>query len=256
MLLFLPYYNYLDYMDYSYAILPATCTLFYTSQYSNGKRLVYFTIFIIGIIEMLVFGARAPVVYCFIYVIGCIILYYRGKSISKRIIVSIMFLLLGIVLILQLDKILAVVSKYSLFAYSYIIRRFLADNLISFSSRELIWESCISRLKTMGLYVGGFFGDRAYCIGVYPHNIALEILMSWGWIIGSIMLLVILIIIIKSLRADGAYRDVAWFFLMTGFSRFLFSGTYVREGKFWITLFVVIAVNSISRKGLVIRFNK
>jgi hypothetical protein len=106
----------------------------------------------------------------------------------------------------------------------------------------MIWQSCFARLSNMGFFVGGFFGDREYCIGVYPHNIALEILMSWGWILGTMLLLAILILIVKSMRTKGVYRDVAWFYIMTCFSRYLLSGTYVREGKFWISMYVLYAV--------------
>ena len=241
MMIFLPYSEQLDYMEFSYAILPANCALIYTAYTLRRNKIIYFGASIISIVEMLAFGARAPAAYCLIYFMGLLV--FTGfNSGSKKKIISIVLLLIGIVFILEINNILILVSRLSGFENSYIMRRFISGKLLNSQARELIWESCFERLENMGFYVGGFFGDRQYCISVYPHNIGIEILMSWGWVIGSLMLILILALIINSMRTRGVYRDVAWYFIMTFFARFILSGTYVAEGKFWISMFVLIAV--------------
>ena len=150
--------------------------------------------------------------------------------------------------IFYLDDILYLVANLPYFENSYLVRSFLRGKLFNTDTRQVIWQNCFERLATMGLSISGFFGDRAYCGSVYPHNIILEILMSWGWIIGGIIIIYLLLMIVQGLLKKGTERDVCIYIVLACLSRFFMSGTYIREGKFWITLFVLIALNKQHRK--------
>ena len=235
MLLFLPYDKYLGYMDYSYSLLPAVCAAYYYQ--AKGKNIeeektssfIPMIMFVAGIIEMAAFG---------------------DISIQKKLLICGVLVIGGMIGVFYLDDILYLVSKLPYFENSYLVRSFLKGKLFNTDTRQVIWQSCFERLNTMGMDVTGFFGDRPYCAGaVYPHNIVLEILMSWGWIIGGCILAYLLWLIIRGLTCKGLKRDVCIFIIFSCLSRFFMSGTYIREGKFWITVFVLVALGKGKKKA-------
>ena len=235
MLLFLPYDKYLGYMDYSYSLLPAVCAAYYY----QAK----------GIIEMAAFGARSGILYAVLFV-GVLELLRKDISIQKKLLICGVLVIGGMIGVFYLDDILYLVSKLPYFENSYLVRSFLKGKLFNTDTRQVIWQSCFERLNTMGMDVTGFFGDRPYCAGaVYPHNIVLEILMSWGWIIGGCILAYLLWLIIRGLTCKGLKRDVCIFIIFSCLSRFFMSGTYIREGKFWITVFVLVALGKGKKKA-------
>lgn len=252
MLLFFPYDKYLVYMDYSFALLPAICSCYY--QYTKGgsfnaskyrQRFAGF-LFGIGIIEIIAFGARACVLYAIMFVV-IVEMLRDDTSIRRKVIVTIASIGVTLFLLFWLDEILTYFSSLSIFGNSYLIRSYLRGNLFTSDTRTLIWESCIKRIQTMGLSVSGFFGDRKYCIAVYPHNIVLEILMSWGWIIGICILTYIIALFFVGIRSKGKSRIGTILLLCSVFSRYILSGSYVIEGKFWILLFALIAIAHMER---------
>lgn len=258
MFVFLPYQRYLDYMEYSYSLLPAICAVYYiihfrkfnSSNRRSWKIILYYICLIAGMLEMLAFGARAPVAFSLIYMFLCVIC-DKKESFSKKTIFSALYIVCAFIGIVFIENIITNISSFSVFSNSYILRRYLTGRLIVSTSREGIWASCFQRLENMGFSISGFFGDRAFCAGIYPHNIFLEVLMSWGWVIGGFIILFFLILVVRGMKMN---REVTLFFLCSMFSRYLLSGTYIREGKFWITLFVLIAITS--RKEIKLIFHR
>lgn len=252
MLLFLPYDKYLGYMDYSYSLLPAVCSAYYY-QTKGQKKIVSkksytpMFIFVVGLIEMAAFGARSGVLYALLFVATLEIL-RKDILIQKKVLICGIIAVISVIGIFYLDNILYLIAKLPYFENSYLVRSFLRGKLFNTDTRQVIWQNCFERLATMGLSISGFFGDRAYCGSVYPHNIILEILMSWGWIIGGIIIIYLLLMIVQGLLKKGTERDVCIYIVLACLSRFFMSGTYIREGKFWITLFVLIALNKQHKK--------
>ena len=199
---------------------------------------------------MIAFGARAPVAYIVLYII-ILELLRDDLNLGYKILIASALLIIGGAYILLQNQIFSMLSTMPLFQNSYLLRTFQKGSLYESSTRNIIWENCIQRIKTMGFFVGGFFGDRPYCGSVYPHNIFLEIIMSWGWIIGSGMILFLIMLIIKGLGYKGIYKEVTIFAIFAELSRYFLSGTYVREPKFWIALFILISVSKRTNKKTV-----
>lgn len=244
MLLFLQYEKYLIYMDYSFALLPSICACYYKFRRYKGTDLDYVALIITGIggIEIVAFGARACILYAVLYV-AFLELIRSDTSIDFKVIIGTVFGIIGSIVMLQLNNILLFLSTLSAFKNSYLIWTFLNGKMYSVKTREIIWDACFERLHTMGLQVGGFFSDRPYCGGgVYPHNIVLEIVMSWGWIIGGGIVLLLVVIILKAFLSNGIKQLACLFILLTCLGRFAMSGTYVAEGKFWTALFAFWAI--------------
>lgn len=246
MLLFFPYDQYLVYMDFSYSLLPAICSCYYQfaktrHKEEKHKRIIPLCLFIIGLVSIFAFGARACILYAIMFVL-ILELLRDDSSIRKKVFISLVAIIMSSFVMFFMDSLLNYLSSVAFFKSSYLIRSFARGKLFTSDTRDIIWESCIVRIQTMGLSVGGFFGDRKYCFAVYPHNIALELLMSWGWIIGTSLLLLLLGLIIKSIKIGGNERIICIFVLCACLSRYIFSGSYIIEGRFWVSLFTLIAI--------------
>lgn len=241
LLLFLNYQKFLVYMEFSYALLPMGCASFWLFVKNNDKIAGISSLVLL--IEMLCFGARAPILY---YVLFCVLTLFLLPDISKG---KKQFLTcIGIMLVVfaysRFYSIISELSGLSFFSNSRFITKATSGNLFTSQGRDMVYEICRERLDTMGLYIGGFFGDRPYCEGlVYPHSIVYEILMSWGWIIGGCLLIWLLCKIIKAFIASRSERLMLIFAVLTLLARYFVSGSYLIEGKFWVFLTVMLVLS-------------
>ena len=249
-LLFLNYERYLVYMGFSYALLPFICNFYRMTRVENViyKKLIYVLFFAIGLLCILVFGARAAIGFALLYVVVFEVFRNDVKLIVK--VISILLLLVVIVLLVNnIDVLAAKMMHMPAFKDSYFLKNLISGQLLESKTRDVLYESCKRRMSTMGLSVSGFFGDREYCAGfAYPHNIFYEIIMSYGWIFGCIAIVIYIGLLLKGiLSKNSTKREVTVFILITMLARYLISGSYLIEGKFWIasTLVVVIALKNV-----------
>lgn len=245
MLVLLPYEKYLVYMDFSYALLPAICVSYYEfARNRNSNRLQKvkpLVLFLISTIEILVFGARAPLLFVVLY-IALYEISRKDMNLTKKIGVFSAFVAAALLISFSFEFLMREMANNSIFSNSYIVRSYLRGALFESDTRNVIWDNCIMRIKTMGLSIGGFFGDRSYCGSAYPHNFFLEVLMSWGWIIGIPIIVLFIRMVAKGLIKKGMGREIVLLVLCSVLLRFLLSGTYLSEGKFWVAVFTCIAV--------------
>ena len=240
-MLFLEYEKYLVYMDFSYAMLPVVCALYYAFR-TRKKRLLPFVLFAAGFLEMFTFGARAPLLFVLLF-IAVYELLRTDKRLSIKIVLMVAFAVAVVLFGVYEDTIIAWLNTIPMFSDSRVLRFLSAGKLMESESRDMITMYCEQRINTMGMAVSGFWGDRKYCGGqAYPHNIFLEILMTYGWVFGIIAFLLLALLCIKALLKKGINRDVVVFLLVSLWGRYLISGSYIQEGKFWIGLFALIAV--------------
>ena len=222
-----------SYMEFSYAMAPMIIALYVNARKYN--RMIDYIFSFIGLVTILIYGARAALGFMIIY-IALYELFIRKIKLSTRIII----IGIAILLYINLENIASMLSSYEMFANSRTLVRFLNNEFMEADGREYIYMSCHQRISTMGLDISGLFGDRPFCSGIYPHNIIYEILMSYGIIIGSMMLLMMLILMVYNLLKKDS--TITLFFILTLFARFLISGSYIIEGKFWLCLFALLSI--------------
>lgn len=241
LLLFFNYENLLNYMEFSYALLPMGCALFWLFVKRNDKIAGISSLAIL--IEIISFGARAPILFFFLFCILTLVFIQNVPKRKKHLLIAV-----GVILIIFIyvgfDSILSRFSELGVFSDSRFITKIMSGDLFTSEGRNMVYAVCKERLSSMGLYIGGFFGDRPYCKGmVYPHSIIYEILMSWGWIIGSCILIWLLYRIIKAFIIKPSERLMCCFVILTLLGRFFVSGSYLIEGKFWIFLTVILVLS-------------
>lgn len=236
----------LSYMEFSYGLLPflnILYTNYRTHKYSNKKVLI---LFILGVIDIVAFGARGPILFVAIYIVFFEV-FRVDINRNRKIIIICMGSICLLLLTVFSDAILEYLGQLPMFKDSYFFWNLRSGDFFGSNSRAHITEQSIKRISTMGIEFSGLFGDRLYCGGIYPHNFILEILMSLGWIMGSAVLITLFItIIIAFVRKEQ--RILVLFLITSLFLRYLISGSYLIEGKFWIFIFALISLRKVARK--------
>ena len=233
--------RYFTYMEFSYALLPFVCSLYVYAK--DSRKWLYFFFFALGLFEMLAFGSRATVLFALAFILISGLLSILPKA-NK----GLLFLTLPIaIIVISFNRIIRWLSSIPYLQDSYIMRHILSGEFFIHDTRRAIYENCLTRINTMGLDISGFFGDRQYCeLSIYPHNIILEVLMQWGWFLGILMLVYILILLVNAFRR-APNKTIPVFFVVCLLGRYFLSGTYVTEGRFWIFYGCILAL--VSRKN-------
>lgn len=245
-LLFLNYEKYLVYMGFSYALLPFICNFYRTARIKKEfkEKLISYIFFAAGMVSILVFGARAAVGFAFVYIIVFEIL-RNDLTLAVKITSLIILLLVVWIISNNINTIAEMLVKMDAFKDSYLLKNLLSGQLLESHTRDILYQSCVNRMSTMGLEISGFFGDRQYCAGfAYPHNIFYELIMSFGWIIGSILISIYTLLLIKGiLTSKPEKREVMIFIIISMLARYVISGSYLVEGKFWVATVLIISIS-------------
>ncbi len=221
-----------NYMSFSYDLLPVWGIIF-IAAFCYKKRIQW--IFLgIGLLEGLIYGARGPLLWLIILFISTwFIILYQEKGNIKYLVYMLIAIILSY-LVIQIIIPLIIQSQFA--ETSYIINRLGVGSLTDDSGRQSIYIQCKQVLKNMGLNVYGLYYDRTVLReGVYAHNIFYEVLISFGWLVGSIFILGLFIYIIKRLfYSSGMRRVICIFFICTMFLRYFISGSIFDESAFVI----------------------
>ena len=206
-------------MPFSYA-----CLLPMVSFYSHRKTYDYLVVLVM-LMAVLAIGARGPAVYFVVYVIIDMLLNRRKWRFAV--------LILAIVLIIALPTI------YSFFSASGIssrtLRMLLEGDFVQDSGRNAIQAYFWSQLMENPIIGLGLFGDRLKDDVVYCHNLFLEILVDFGVLLGSIIIITGVISLIKLFiesESENKNRIIKYFCALI--LPFLTSSSYLIDSEFAI----------------------
>lgn len=246
----------IDYMSYSYGLLPlwAMCLV---SAYVFKKKSQWIFL-LLGVIEGLVYGARAPLIWMILLafiswmVLSREVLKQRRFS---RIIPSLAFFG-GMIVIVQ--QVIPLLIQSSLSKNSYVLRRFRVSSLLESGSRERIYIECRRIISEMGFSVYGLFYDRTVLPnGVYSHNIIYEVLISLGWFFGFCFLAAVLYLIIRTIMKQNPMGIIfVAFFASALFFRYFLSGSIFDETKFVLFMTALYSLQASSSNTLKSRCSK
>ena len=223
-----------SYMEFSYALSPMLCALF--ARYLETNKYIYLIAYLAGMAEIVAYSSRAALLYAIMFVFIGELYYFKKRK--RRFFCFVTILMVGIFFSATITK---KIEYSSYFEASYAINRFISGEGSTSESREYIYKLCRQRIDEVGVNVNGFFGDRPYCGSVYPHNLFYEILMQFGAFVGTIILILLFFLIIRSF-IKCPNKLIVIFFILTIFAQFFVSGSYLESGKFWIFLCATISL--------------
>ena len=130
------------------------------------------------------------------------------------------------------------------FLYMFLFRNQISAFNMS-SGRTEIWELAIEAIKKEPLTGYGIMGDReplsSYASGLYPHNIEIQILMQFGMLFGTILIILLIYVAFEVTRTkqNWKYLFIPYFYSSIFFLQF--SSEYYLYVNFWVSIMIFCA---------------
>lgn len=223
-----------DDMEAAYRMLPSIMYLIY---YASVKKRVIYTVIAAALsLVILIFGTRGPIVCILVYVAALTIyLAFKSRSIKKTLILLVVFAVVLSIFIfdaLFIEVSTALSKQFERIGFSTRIFNFIIEgDIIASKGREALAKNTIEAILENPLWGYGVTGDRAL-LGIYPHNIFLEVLCQYGIIFGSILIIATLAITVRALfkiRKDRKRFAFALMLVSLVFVKLMISSTYTTE---------------------------
>ena len=112
-------------------------------------------------------------------------------------------------------------------------------------ARSWIVETLISTLNSTNTLFGfGLLGSYNIT-GGYPHNFFVDMVFTFGYLIGGLLLLLLAFVSIKAYqKSEDTERMFFLILLSSGFMHLMFSGTFVFDADFYLYIGYIIKLLS------------
>lgn len=235
-----------DNMYVAYNLLPSMMYLLYYAAYKDRKFFWICGFASVGV--MFIFGTRGPILCAIVFMA----VYFLHRTIVSRKRKN-YFLLLLIVAILIVflvydDLLIKIVSSvasiFERFGFSTrIFDFFISGESTTSLGREYLRQEVLRAIINNPIKGYGFTGDQ-YLLGVYCHNLFLELWCHFGVIGGSLILLALLglsvVALFKSARNKKIFYLVLMFISMV-YVKLLLSSSYTLEPYFYFMIGLFVA---------------
>lgn len=224
-------------MYWSYLLLPNTMVAL---EYAfSSKRKLPIICGIVGIVYAFAMGTRGAIVVLFVFLAVEI-----WRHIQLRAGYKVLFLgVAGIALymfyaspayITILVSFRDILQKYNL--STRIIDFLVSGEMVSYTSgRDIIYDTLMTRLWDHPLRGYGVYGE--WPLGFYSaHNMYIEVLFHFGFLIGGILMVSYIVTIIKGLKCTENTKAQGWVILFTClvFIKGIFGGRYMEYPVFFL----------------------
>lgn len=213
-------------MSFSYYLLfPA---LIFASRFNLFHNILFF----ITLTLMLMYGSRGPLIIGIVYFL--VVNVFVTKHKWRLFIVPLV--LTAIIALFNFENLLILAES----KLGYIPRtiRVMQENLLydagRFQLTSIIWQDILD-----GPFFGkGLFSDRVILPNeAYTHNILLELLHNFGFLVGGGLFIFLIFSMLKILKRRKKEEKIFFiFFIFYGFLPLFVSSSYLRDSKFWILL--------------------
>lgn len=218
----------------AYALLPHVllCIVAALRNFKVWKLLVAFA----GSLMLVSYGTRGPIACFLVFMVSSLVLYRKSFSkTSVAVLIAVSILLL--VFFNQIITVLVSVIGNKMGMSTRVLDLFLTNSIAVDEARNQIIATLFDRLKYDHRVFGfGLLGSYNFT-GGYPHNFFVDILFSFGYLVGGLLLALLGIFSFKAFRISGI-EEKSFFLVLfcSGFMHLLFSGTFVFEADFFIFL--------------------
>lgn len=243
-------------MTFSYNLLMPACILFY---YNYTKfKIGYFLTFLLISLAIVWRGSRGALLCLLVFILFFTLL---SKSTKKKTAFISIVLLLAVLFVINYDYFSSVLLNT--FRNSRTLQMILNGSSNFDSGRGNIAQLYLGEIRNNPFAINGIFSDRvyySYANGIknldttnYPHNFFIEVFYQFGVIIGSVLLIALLVLTIKTLHKVIRNKDqkslcIFLYLICSGIVRLFLSASYLTTIEFYI--FVAFCINYLRRKNL------
>lgn len=231
--------------DVAYQILPSVLYIiwytFDSFKLINWSTIINVVCALVGFILISAFGTRGPLV-CIIFFL---ILYMFFFSNQKNV-VRFLLLILGVVCYFFIEPLLFMMASLmqslgmSSRIFTYAIEGTFLAGEASTDERALLIQEAQRALNANDLstYFGNGFLGWSKCMSNYPHNFYYDVMISFGYILGSLFLVALTILFFKAIKAKvpNDWKCIALVVSMVGFIQLFMSGTFWSVSYFYLLI--------------------
>lgn len=227
-----------EYMTFSYnLLLPTTFLLLLCIKEFKVYRAIFA---ILGISLIFVAGCRGAVLG--LIVSPLLYIFFFGKVDRRtKYRTTILLVILLFIVLFSYDSILQFIgSKLTgMGLESRNLEMLLNSSITDDSGRNGILQKSMSNVDLLGK---GLWGAQVILDGKYPHNVIVEILVDYGWVLGiGILGLVAYVLLNGFIKADKFKSVVLCALLSSGIIRLLLSGSFLgQEPAFYVLIALCI----------------
>ncbi|HEL9635098.1 TPA: hypothetical protein U0K44_001984 [Streptococcus suis] len=237
--------NQTNYMTFSYQLLPIW--MLFTFSFIRRPTLLKAGVALVMLLEGVIYGARGPLIWLVIGAVAYFIfLAFENKFISNLSLKKLSQIVLWMGLFIGIFS----VARKSLptlnIENSYILNRLEQGSIGVSTGRNELIDIAINYLKQMGGEINGLFFDRTLMPdNIYVHNFILETYLSFGWFIGTLILISLVYFIGKTfLYANKRNKMVLIFAVPAFFLKYFLTGSMYEGDSFIIMMALVCAIYS------------
>lgn len=232
-----------QYMSFSYNLVFAT--VFSFVYFFEKRKLPVLIAAIVGAVLIVFAGARGPLV-CVLFSLIAYFLLSKVSLTKKTFIVC--FLVVGSLIVMVLwQPIISGLKELtdSLGISSRTVDLLLDGDIFSDSSRGEIQRKIIDSFSLFG---SGLYGDRVLGENRYAHNLIIEMIAQWGYLLGTALLGVLGMLFVKGFRTkQTSLQMMILVFFSAGFVKLMFSGSYLSHNAVFFVL-IAACVNAFEQK--------
>lgn len=215
------------------------CCIVFAFFFLENKRWYDLMAAVLSFALVILEGSRGPLVCLAVFFILYLLAKSKEISMGKRwgffVLIVVMSL---IVLSFQdylvpwlLDRIAALDID------SRTITMLLSGNLSSDNARNIIFDLCWQHISKQGFWGMGPFGNRTFIAPAYywgyPHNIVLELILDYGWMIAIVIMAAIVLATIRIFSKAKKEELMVFCILLACNMKLFLSSTYWAEVFFW-----------------------
>jgi len=231
-----------DYMDFGYNFL-LPMNLIFIASYRNSKNILKLLLLLSSLFLVIIYANKGAVLtsIAFLLFINFSDL-FKIKKLNKYIYFFLFFLML-VILAIYSNSIIEILIKFAesrnIYSYTLLtIKHFIDNNnfITLLSGRNIIWELVLNLIENRPL-LGYGYGYLQTNYGFYAHNLLLDLMLSYGLFITTIVLYLLIRSIFRIAKIQDENKRL--FMLVALFLWIIplqFSSEFIFNMGFWITL--------------------
>lgn len=201
----------------------------------------YYCLSGISLFCIVVAGSRGPLLGVGLILLLQLLDKIRKRRLFERIILIVLFIVVMTIIFANFTTIMMGIAFFlqRIGISSRTIMKIISGEISDNSGRTRLYQISMDLIRTGGPFGNGIYADRVAISSLttmwigYCHQIALEILIDYGYILGSFFLLVMVRRIIKILFSEESeWRNLYIIFLISA-SQLILSGSYLFSSTFW-----------------------
>lgn len=204
-----------DYMTFAYMLVSPIMFCAISAIQGEKSKALWASL---GYFIVLIGGCRGAFLTVSVFLFLCFIRFFPTAGKRSAFIVKCISIIFAIMMILNIEKILNIISL-CLERFGYNSRVFASltgksyggeiNTFFSGDGRNDIWKMAWENIRIIGY---GLFGDRTVIVNeyndaCYAHNWILEMLVSFGWILGTMAVLYVLWVVTNSVIMADQKKD-------------------------------------------------